>query len=232
MSQRGVFEKVPDSGEWWIRFVDAAGRYRREKAGTKSVAINLYRKRKMEALQGRKLPEKLRRPIVPFGHLCDDTKAYIRKRYSCPEHDLGRLENIRGWFGARSAESITSVEIEAALSKAKEEGKWSASSFNHHLTLLSLTYRLAIRNGKIEKTPMSGIRREPENNSRVRFLTADEEQKLRKAIRSNSAWREHEPELTLALNTGLRPRQYVHRSSLGKRGSPGARRKCPANEER
>lgn len=30
---RGVFEKVPGSGEWWIRYVDATGRYRREKAG-------------------------------------------------------------------------------------------------------------------------------------------------------------------------------------------------------
>lgn len=51
---------------------------------------------------------------------------------------------------------------------------------------------------------MRGIRREPENNSRVRFLTADEEKRLREAIRSNPAWHEHEPELSLALSTGLR----------------------------
>lgn len=42
---------------WWIRFADASGRYRREKAGTKSAAITLYYKRKQEALEGRKLPE-------------------------------------------------------------------------------------------------------------------------------------------------------------------------------
>src|SRR5215472_994658 len=35
---RGVFEKIPGSGEWWIRYVDAEGRYRREKAGTKGAA--------------------------------------------------------------------------------------------------------------------------------------------------------------------------------------------------
>ena len=51
---RGVFEKVPGSGEWWIRYVDAQGRYRREKAGTKGTAIDLVRKRKTEALQGKK----------------------------------------------------------------------------------------------------------------------------------------------------------------------------------
>jgi len=58
--QRGVYEKQPGSGIWWIRYMDASGRLRREKAGTKSAAILLYRKRKQEALEGRKLPEKLR----------------------------------------------------------------------------------------------------------------------------------------------------------------------------
>ena len=35
-----------------------------EKVGRKGDAIDLYRKRKMEALQGKKLPEKLRAPKV------------------------------------------------------------------------------------------------------------------------------------------------------------------------
>jgi len=156
------------------------------------------------ALEGKKLPEKLRRCAVSFSELCDDTYAYIRRRYARPQHDLGRLKHIKTWFGLRRAESITSPEVEAALSKAKEQGNWSASSHNHHHTLLSLSYRLAIRNGKVEKNPVRGIRREPQNNSRVRFLTADEEKRLREAIRSNPAWREHDPELTLSLSTGLR----------------------------
>lgn len=65
MKTRGIFEKFPGSGVWWIRYVDFKGRLRREKAGTKSAAILLYRKRKQEALEGRKLPEKLRRPRCP-----------------------------------------------------------------------------------------------------------------------------------------------------------------------
>src|SRR5438128_4919971 len=65
MKKRGIFEKLSGSGEWWIRYVDAQGRYRREKAGTKSGAIALYQKRKTEALEGRKLPEKLRRGARP-----------------------------------------------------------------------------------------------------------------------------------------------------------------------
>jgi integrase len=65
MKQRGIFEKRPDSGIWYIRYVDAVGRLRREKAGSKSAAILLYRKRKQQALEGRKLPEKLRQTVRP-----------------------------------------------------------------------------------------------------------------------------------------------------------------------
>src|SRR5208283_5793828 len=66
---RGVFEKVPGSGVWWVRHADKMGRIRREKAGSKSAALLLYRKRKTEALEGRKLPERLRAPLVSFNEL-------------------------------------------------------------------------------------------------------------------------------------------------------------------
>ena len=59
---RGVFEKVQGSGEWWIQYFDAEGRRRREKAGAKSHAIQLYQKRKTEVRQGKKLPENLPGP--------------------------------------------------------------------------------------------------------------------------------------------------------------------------
>jgi integrase len=201
---RGIFEKVPGSGVWWIRYIGADGRYHREKAGSFSQAEKLLTKRRNAALMGRKMPEMLRRRVVSFGELCDDTKLYIEKRYARPKHDLGRLEVIRGWFGSRSADSLTLPEIESTLERAKDENSWSSSSWNHHHTLLSLTFRLAIRNGKVERNPASGVRRIREDNSRVRFLTIDEETKLREAIRSNAAWADHEPELSLALATGLR----------------------------
>ena len=66
MKQRGVFEKEPGSGVWWIRYADASGRIRREKVGAKSHALQLYRKRKTEVSQGVKLPENLRRRPVLF----------------------------------------------------------------------------------------------------------------------------------------------------------------------
>jgi hypothetical protein len=73
---RGVFENVPRSGIWWIRYFDQFGRKRREKAGTKSAAIKLYGKRKQQVLEGKKLP--FRKPSVDFGELAEDALAYSK----------------------------------------------------------------------------------------------------------------------------------------------------------
>lgn len=202
--QRGIFEKVSDSGIWYVRYVDAAGRLRREKAGTKSAAILLYRKRKQEALEGRKLPEKLRRPPILFGEIADDAIAYVKGRYARPADDAARLEVVKAWFIGRVAESITADEIEAKLQEGTEENDWAPSTANRHFTVLSLTFRLAIRNRKVKDNPVRGIRRKTENNSRIRFLTPEEERILRSALLSKPEWAEHLPELDLALHTALR----------------------------
>ena len=39
---RGVWEKIPGSGIWWVHYVDAEGKRRREKVGRKADAIKLY----------------------------------------------------------------------------------------------------------------------------------------------------------------------------------------------
>jgi hypothetical protein len=68
---RGVWERIPGSGVWWIRYRDADGKLRREKVGRKSDAIDLFRKRTEERRKGIKLPENLRAVGVRFGTLCD-----------------------------------------------------------------------------------------------------------------------------------------------------------------
>jgi integrase len=204
---RGVFEKAPGSGVYWIRYVDGEGRFRREKIGTKSAAIKLYRRRKTEADEGVKLPANLRRRAIPFREIVDIAIEYVEARYSRPADDVARLEVIKGWFGGKSAGSLTADEIETKLQEIQAANHWSISTRNHFQNLLSLTYRLAVRKSKftgITDSPMRGIRKPKENNSRVRWLTDDEEKALRDAIRANPTWAPHEPEFDLALHTGLR----------------------------
>ena len=148
----------------WIRYVDAQGRLRREKAGTKGMAIDLYRKRKTEALQGRKLPEKLRRATVTFAAIARNALDYskFRKASTTYRCDAGRMEILLSWFREYPAESITAQDIERQFQKQA----WRAATCNRYRALLSFTFRLAIRNGKVEQDPARLVEHRHEGNTR------------------------------------------------------------------
>ena len=101
---RGVFEKVPGSGIWWIQYFDAEGRRRREKVGAKGSAIKLYQKRKTEALQGKKLPENLRARQVTLREIATAALEYSRAEKASHRHDEIRMAPIVEQFGDRAAE--------------------------------------------------------------------------------------------------------------------------------
>jgi site-specific recombinase XerD len=103
------------------------------------------------------------------------------------------------WFREYPAEAITPQDIERRFQQKK---KWSPATANRYRALLSLTYRLAIRNGRVKDNPARLVRHRLEDNGRIRFLSADEETALRKSIEVKCP--EHLPELVPALNTGLR----------------------------
>ena len=145
--QRGIFEKTPGTGIWWICYFDADGRKRREKAGRKSDAISLYQKRKMEALQGKKLPERLRARKVSFTELAKDALEYSRVHKRSFGDDKIRMAKLTEWLGERPAESVTPQEIERWLS-AKSTLK--PATLNRYRALLSLVYRLGMQNGKVK----------------------------------------------------------------------------------
>lgn len=84
-AQRGIFEKQPGSNDWSIRYTDGSGRYRREHVGPFSLAQKLLSKRRAEALQGRKLPETLRRKFVSFGEIANDALVYPRPTSAATE---------------------------------------------------------------------------------------------------------------------------------------------------
>jgi len=199
---RGVFEKVPGSGVWWVRHADAMGRIRREKAGTKSAALTLYRKRKTESLQRKKLPESLRSPMVSFAELATDALAYSKAHKRSYHDDVIRMARLLTRFRERAADSITAQELEQHLAQNTEESGWAPATVNRYRALISLVFRLGIESGKVKENPARLVKHRQENNSRVRWLSAEEEVRLRAVI--SEMCPEHMPELDLALNTGLR----------------------------
>lgn len=201
---RGVFEKVKGTGVWWIRYRDTEGRLRREKAGTKAVAIKLYTKRKQEALEGLKLPENLRKKKITFGALLDAAIEYSErntpeggeKRYKC------RLKLIRDAFGSVPADFNYAADPFSLAGGSPKENEWRPATVNRHKALFSLAYRLGMENGKCETNPARLVKRLPEDNEIVRFLSEEEEEKIRTVIAHD--FPEHMPEFEIALHTGAR----------------------------
>jgi integrase len=202
LTQRGIFEKEPGSGVWWVRYFDQFGKKRRGKAGSKSVAIKLYGKRKQQVLEGKKLPEMFRKPSVNFSQLLDDALAYSKRNKRSYKTDVPRIASLKDWFGSHPAEDLTPKEIENVLARAAGKEKWAPSTFNHYRSLISLSYRLGILNRKVTSNPARSVTHRREDNNRVRFLTEEEEKKLRKVIETK--WPLHVPELDVAINTGIR----------------------------
>src|SRR5712691_924179 len=175
---RGVFEKVSGSGVWWIQYFDGDGRRRREKVGAKGHAIKLYQKRKTEVLQGKKLPETLRRRDVRFSELAEDARGYCNANNRGWRTDRCRIERLLSWFGNRPAE----IPIED-LRRWFSEQEWTPATFNRYKSMLSLIYRLGMENNKVPSNPAKLLKGKHEDNCRIRFLDQsgadDEEQRLR-----------------------------------------------------
>jgi integrase len=210
MKQRGIFERPPGSGIWWISYFDSAGRRRREKVGTKSAAIKLYQKRKTEALQGRKLPETIRQRAVLFRELCEDAIVYAREHHRNERalvlHGKEKIDYraplLLELFENRQADILTPQEIERELGRVARERGWAPASFNRYKAFVSLAYRLGIENGKVSANPARLVHRHREDNGRIRWLTAEEETKLRSVLASHYPM--ELPAFDLALHTGMR----------------------------
>lgn len=198
----GLFEKVPGSEIWWIRYADSMGRIRREKAGMKNTALTLYRKRKTEVLQRKKLPESLRSPMVSFAEIARDALEYSKGHKRSYGDDRMRMGPLLARFRERAADSITPQDLEQHLSQCAEENNWAPATVKGYRALISLVFRLGIENGKVKENPARLVKHRQENNARVRWLSGEEEARLRAVISETCPV--HLPELDLALHTGLR----------------------------
>jgi integrase len=194
---RGLWEREKGSGVWWIRY-RAEGVLKREKVGTKKNAIDLLTKRKNDIRAGIKMPENMRQTSVRFKTLCDDILVYSKQHHRDFRSVEIRVRKIAAEFGEKSADKIKPAEIDAWLSKVTK----TPATSNRYRALFSLIFREALRNGKVPGNPARLVRQRAENNGRIRFLTEDEEGRLREAIRER--FPEHEAELTISLGTGMR----------------------------
>ena len=106
------------------------------------------------------------------------------------------------------ANNIKTENIEDFKIWLKQERDSSPSTINKYIFALSKMYNLAISNKLLDYNPVNNVIRLRENNTKVRFLTKEEEQKLFKAIDENCP---HIKNIVLtALLTGMRKGEILN----------------------
>ena len=85
-------------------------------------------------------------------------------------------------FRERPADSITPQDLEHYLSQMAEERDWAPASVNRYRALISLIFRLGIENDKVKENPARLVKHRLVNNARTRWLSPEEEARLRIAI--------------------------------------------------
>ena len=117
----------------------------------------------------------------------------LKRWHRRPQNSLTQLGRAIGWFGSYEAQAPTPGEIGGRLVAVADAEKWAASTFNHHLNVISLAYRLALRAGAVTTNPARLVQRR--NDGKIRegsFPTLNTPLSVRRASqRSGSArcWR-------------------------------------------
>lgn len=173
--QRGVFERKP--GEWWICYFES-GRRRREKVGSWAAARDLYHVRKSQILEGRKLPQNLRRMNMPtlrgFKQRFNDAiKVQCARK---PQTIRFYTQQMKALLEFAPLADARLCDIDEAVIQAFVEHRASTTStatVNRGLATLRRALRLAQRWRVIDRVPQ--IRLLPGEHQREFVLSREQE---------------------------------------------------------
>lgn len=178
---RGLFEKVKGSGIWWVRYHDHRGKERRKKVGSKTAARNFYAKTK-------ELIREVKLELKPESAITGDTKRVTLGAFitSC----LPELQQKKSWkdqerFAKLWTKLIGHFDIRdvcpnhAVLRRtARLEKGIAPATCNRETEFLRAILMRAVRDGVLEKNPLSGLKLLPVDNTRFRVATGGEEERL------------------------------------------------------
>jgi site-specific recombinase XerD len=227
-NHRGCFQKPKSSGIWWIRYVDVDGKRKARCVGTFGDAVNAYEESKARIRRGF-LAAPIRNRGVRYGALIDDALKHNEASSRDHRNFKQRLEVTREKFGHRVAESVTPAEISDWFAAMTDERNWTPATINRYRAAMSKAFKLGIQNRKVNNNAARLVPQRKESAGKIRFLTADEEVRLRAALKDRPYC---SPQLDVALHTGMRkseqfsvtwdqvdfPQKYIHLSTT-KNGS-------------
>jgi site-specific recombinase XerD len=199
---KGVYEKSPGSGIWWIRWTNAQGKRVTESIGRHGDAVTMYRQRITEKRAGLIIPIGKSARGVRFSSLVEDVLKFSESNHRDQRNFKQRIEVAKEHLGNRAADSITPKELGEWLSEMAEENEWTAATFNRYKAAISKAYKIGMQNRRVSTNPARFVPQRKESVGRIRFLTEEEEKRLRAAILKNRPHCVYQ--LDVALNTGMR----------------------------
>ena len=234
----GVYENVPGSGIWYVRY-RVNGRLVRKSIGKKKDAVSYHRKIKTLMEQGEGFVPltakqhgrtdteiaKARTGIVLVSELCDDLLNAIQGdpvKYKDQKNPPARIAAIRKAFGERPAATVRASDVKAwlnslAVKPNKRTGRVNKpATLNRMKAMLSAVYQEGKENDKVLVNPARDLKQRAVGKGVVRFLSPDEENRLRAVLLGHLETKAHlaqyqEPwvkhriaELDIALGTGMR----------------------------
>ena len=176
---RGIVENPIGSGVWWVDMRHEGKRIRR-KVGSKSAALSVYQRLKTEAREGRLVPRQKKKTFPTVKEIVTDRLESFTGRQKTNESRYAAFWIER--FGDRTTDTVTPGDLRKTMSQIKEDMDLSAQTINHYFGHLRAAFNQAIRDGKIDRSPMQGVDLLKTPRGRLRFLTEGEEQRLREVM--------------------------------------------------
>lgn len=204
---RGVYEKVPGSGDYWIRFADHQGKIRRQRVGRSlAAARDIAEQRRTEVRQGRFNPDsvgKQRRHKMTVKEMFD-TYRPLRVNVRNQGEDARYAAYWSNLFGGLKLDELTREDLLTWRSQRVLEVKHA--TVNRSLTYLRAYYNLALADGHCQFNPVQDRKDSKggklllrESASRDRILSVEEEAQLRAVVPERQFML-----IEFAVQTGLR----------------------------
>jgi len=202
--------KYVDS-KWYIDFTFNKKRIRAFGGYTKDQARNKLTKMRMEKLNekmGFKKPEK--KPDILFEKFADEfIEIYAKQNKRSWKRDEVSLKNLKPFFKGKLLNDIGPQLVENYKAKRKTDKTprktlVTEATINREVALLKTIFNKALEWERIEKNPMSRVKKFKENQKAMRILSDKEMIKLIDAAPSHIS-----PIIIIAASTGMRKMEIL-----------------------
>ncbi len=188
-----IFKKGED---WYIDYYVNARRRRKKIGPSKRMAEAVLAKIKLQIIEGKYL-DISRQPKTTFEDLAVEYLKFSKINKRSWIRDRVSIKHLGAVFGGRYLSGITPLQIEHYKARRKDEV--APASVNRELGCLRHMLNKGIQWGMATENPAKGMRLLRENNTRLRYLTSKEAERLIEAAAPHLR-----PIVIVALNTGMR----------------------------